>query len=45
MADNQVKAGTICCRDDLVAVLKRQSQRLLDQNMLARSIASTACPA
>src|SRR5712691_8573948 len=35
VADDQMQAGTICRRNDLIAFLKRQSQRLLNQNMLA----------
>ena len=35
MANDQMQAGTICRRNDLIAFLKRQSQRLLDQNVLA----------
>ena len=35
VADDQMQAGAVCGSNDGVAFLKRQSQRLLDQNMLA----------
>ena len=35
MANDQMPARTVCRRNDLIAFLKRQSQRLLYQNSLA----------
>ena len=35
VADDQMQPRSLCGRNDLIAFFKRQSQRLLDQNMLA----------
>src|SRR5262249_33720441 len=35
VADYKMQAGTVCPRNNFIAFLERESQRLLDQNMLA----------